>query len=431
MNVQTKLTTSLLFVSLITTGTVGGVAYWILLQGFQESIMEKSFENFHEDMTDYLNTYGGWENAKSQQGFHDFVKQKRPKPFHNPDRLGETPPPKMIINRGSEAPFRFLLLDPSGKVLVRAGSYKAGEQASEETIEDARPVMYKNKVALLASPIGTPRLTPQDQSYLVAMRNALFTGAATAFILAISLGFLVGRRASASLRELIQAIHSMKENRELEFPVTVRSQDEIGELANAYNAMNRELAEAHRELRETSECIQQQAEQLKELSIRDPLTGLFNRRHFEEHSNMLFEQAVRYKHPLTVMIGDIDHFKRVNDDFSHAIGDEVLRLVSELLTRGLRKSDLVARYGGEEFVIVFPETDLDRGSDICEAMRKAIETFPWHTVHPELSITMSMGLCDNLFLGSFEKMIAHADECLYVAKRNGRNQVTTSTQTAV
>lgn len=201
----------------------------------------------------------------------------------------------------------------------------------------------------------------------------------------------------------------MQKNGELEQQVPVRSNDEIGELASAFNSMSGRLAEAHRELRE--------------LSIRDPLTQLYNRRYFNEQCEKLYQQACRYDHPLTVMVGDLDHFKHINDSLSHAVGDDVLRHIGELLLAHSRTSDIVSRHGGEEFVIAFAETSLEQATKHCEALRKAIESHPWHLIHPELHVTMSMGLSDLRAAGSVEKMVNEADCRLYAAKAGGRNRI--------
>ncbi|MBI3512993.1 MAG: GGDEF domain-containing protein, partial [Proteobacteria bacterium] len=124
-----------------------------------------------------------------------------------------------------------------------------------------------------------------------------------------------------------------------------------------------------------------------------------------------------------VMIGDIDFFKRINDRFSHATGDEVLRHVGRILAEHTRASDVVARYGGEEFVIAFPETEIDEAAAFCERLRQIIEAHPWRDIQPELAVTMSMGLNGDLALGSVEKMLAAADALLYQAKQAGRNRV--------
>ena len=221
------------------------------------------------------------------------------------------------------------------------------------------------------------------------------------------LGLLFGRRMSAALDELTTAIRTMGTQRTLRQEVPVRSNDEIGVLAAAFNEMSAELTRAHGELRELSIC--------------DPLTGLYNRRHFNEQAAHLYQQALRYNRPLTVMVGDLDHFKQINDNFSHAVGDEVLRRIGTLLREHNRKSDLLARHGGEEFVIAFPETSLAHAASHCEQLRRLIEAAPWHEVHPELRVTMSIGLSDDLASGSIERMLHQADGQLYAAKHAGRN----------
>ncbi len=124
------------------------------------------------------------------------------------------------------------------------------------------------------------------------------------------------------------------------------------------------------------------------------------------------------------MVADIDDFKRVNDRFSHAVGDRVLRTVGDLLRSTLRPTDLAARYGGEEFVLAFPETDVAGARALCETLRRAVETYSWTELHPGLRVTLSLG-CSDLEPGltSHETMLAAADAKLYHAKRTGKNQV--------
>jgi diguanylate cyclase (GGDEF)-like protein len=184
-----------------------------------------------------------------------------------------------------------------------------------------------------------------------------------------------------------------------------------------------ELQQRHQELQLLHDKVHQQAVQLKELSIRDGLTALYNRRHFDEQGANALAQAQRYDHPLTIMIGDIDFFKRINDGFSHAVGDEVLRHVARLLQTNTRESDIVARYGGEEFVIALTQTPLTQAIQLCEKLRQIIESHPWSEIQPNLKVSMSMGLCADTQIGSFEKMVAAADEKLYAAKTAGRNRV--------
>jgi two-component system cell cycle response regulator len=404
MKMQTKLTIILLIAGLMSAGTVGAVSYWAVMRNYQQVVEDEAFHNFQQDMLAYLETYGGWEAATASEPFHAFVHRRR-------SPRGGQMPPGMPLRGGplGRAPFAFLLLDPHGRVLKGVQDYPRGSQVPEGVLSQARPIEFQGKVAVLASPIGDPRLTPQDRAQLHAMRQSLLTGFGVALTLAVVLGLIAGRRLSRTLRALTEAIRVMHTDKEHRQQVPVTSSDELGELADAFNRMNDELSTAHRELRD--------------LSIRDPLTQLFNRRHFDEHAQQVFEQAVRYEQPVTVMIGDLDHFKKINDDYSHAIGDEVLRRTARLLTEATRKSDVVARYGGEEFVIVFPNTDLCQARHCCEQLRASIESHPWHVLHDGLSVTMSIGLSAETAVGSAEKMLGRADENLYLAKSSGRNRI--------
>ena len=164
-------------------------------------------------------------------------------------------------------------------------------------------------------------------------------------------------------------------------------------------------------------------EQLEELSIRDGLTGLHNRRYLDEHLAKIFTEAQVKSQSLTVLIADIDNFKAVNDKLSHATGDTVLKIVAKLFDNHTWGADIVARYGGEEFVIIFKETSSDEALHVAEKLRLKIAGYPWCDHHPELAITVSMGLCDDLSLGDYERMLATADDNLYKAKRSGKNKV--------
>ena len=197
-----------------------------------------------------------------------------------------------------------------------------------------------------------------------------------------------------------------------------------------YRLKNVELAGAVAALHDLTASLQRAnddkarlLEKLERLTHEDALTGLFNRRYVDDKLEGEFARANRYGHPLSVAVCDIDYFKRVNDTFSHEMGDAVLRKVAELLRDGVRQSDTVARYGGEEFVVVFPETPAEDAARIVERIREAVATYPWHTLHLDLKVTVSAGVSGDLAVESYEKLIGRADKKLYEAKHNGRNQV--------
>lgn len=204
-----------------------------------------------------------------------------------------------------------------------------------------------------------------------------------------------------------------------------------------YRLKTVELAEAQEELKLLVEALQQadqrQSELLTQLAEKnvelervakeDVLTGLCNRRHIDQIMQQAFQEAQSHGGKLTIGILDLDHFKKINDRFSHQIGDEVLRTVAQLMKTRIGREGVAGRYGGEEFVLVFANTSLERAALIADTVRRTVEMHDWKSIHPELTVTLSIGLCADTSLPSFEKMIAQADEKLYEAKKNGRNQI--------
>ena len=120
---------------------------------------------------------------------------------------------------------------------------------------------------------------------------------------------------------------------------------------------------------------------------------------------------------------DLDFFKRINDRFGHATGDEVLRRVGAILRERCRSTDLVARYGGEEFCLAFIETDAAAASRLCEELRAAVAAHDWRSVHPALAVTLSIGIADDPQLATHEQLLAAADRHLYRAKHEGKDRV--------
>lgn len=182
-----------------------------------------------------------------------------------------------------------------------------------------------------------------------------------------------------------------------------------------------QVARLQASLRSKVNELERAYDHIKELSTRDPLTGLYNRRYFNEQVGYLLTIAKRHEHPLSIAMIDIDHFKTVNDRFSHATGDHVLIKVAALLSQGRRNTDIVARYGGEEFIIALPETSMLDAAHSCELSRQTVERYPWRQLAEGLQVTISIGLSSDM--RSFETMLARADAKLYDAKHAGRNQV--------
>ena len=171
---------------------------------------------------------------------------------------------------------------------------------------------------------------------------------------------------------------------------------------------------------------------LNKMSIHDQLTGLFNRREMERLLGLEMDRLKRYNHPFSLIMIDIDHFKSVNDQYGHPIGDQVLRWLADIMEARVRKTDRCIRYGGEEFAIILPETNNENALTVAEWLRSKIANTPFWIKYPdgteiEISITVSMGIAEApANAANEERLIEAADQALYQAKHNGRNQVVIS-----
>lgn len=173
-------------------------------------------------------------------------------------------------------------------------------------------------------------------------------------------------------------------------------------------------------IRDLKRYYNQKRDALSDMAFRDELTGLFNRRYFNQRLQEEINRSTRYGRDLSLILGDIDHFKGYNDDFGHQKGDEVLRSVAEMIRSNCRSSDTAARYGGEEMAVILPETDIKGAFNVAEKARKLIETRAGDVAGR--TVTISMGIAsfgpDN---DGPAKLIAAADRALYKAKSAGRN----------
>ena len=164
---------------------------------------------------------------------------------------------------------------------------------------------------------------------------------------------------------------------------------------------------------------------LELLSITDGLTKLYNHRHFQDELARAFEESQRYQRPLSLAIVDLDFFKKVNDSYGHAVGDEVLKSLSRIFQESIRSTDLAARYGGEEFAVMMPETDLSEAIVFAEKIRTLVEERAVATQARSISCTVSIGVATvpHSHIHSAKELIVAADKALYRAKKNGRNQL--------
>jgi diguanylate cyclase (GGDEF)-like protein len=164
---------------------------------------------------------------------------------------------------------------------------------------------------------------------------------------------------------------------------------------------------------------------MKQLAYVDGLTGIHNRRFFEMRIMEELERAGRFQGRVSVIMVDIDHFKKLNDEFGHLLGDEILRSVSSILKQQLRRMDMVCRYGGDEFAVLVPETTGENAIRVAEKLRRHIETHPFPGV--PRAVTISCGVADYPTHGyTRDEVVAAADGALYTAKQGGRNRVSSA-----
>ncbi|RJQ55765.1 MAG: diguanylate cyclase [Nitrospiraceae bacterium] len=197
----------------------------------------------------------------------------------------------------------------------------------------------------------------------------------------------------------------------------------LKETETTLNKMRERMNEVKRE----ADAIRKKAEEIEIESYRDSLTGLHNRRAYDERMTETLANVGRYGVTASLMVCDIDFFKKINDNFGHKIGDLALKKLADLLRERLRKNDFIARYGGEEFVIILPHTDIKGALVAAEGVRSYIAKSVFSYRNQRIPLTISVGV------GSFKNgddaavIFERADQALYLAKKSGRNAVKTET----
>ncbi|MCR9105410.1 MAG: GGDEF domain-containing protein [Gammaproteobacteria bacterium] len=167
-------------------------------------------------------------------------------------------------------------------------------------------------------------------------------------------------------------------------------------------------------------AVREQAKRLTGMAITDPLTGAHNRRYMELQASRALQSWVRYKTSVSLLLIDIDHFKRINDKYGHALGDRALQEVVNRVRERVRESDVLCRFGGEEFVLLLSESNDRKAASVAEALCKSIAS---SNILPDGPMTISVGICDVSLAKDVEHWFKLADNAMYVAKHNGRNRV--------
>ena len=196
--------------------------------------------------------------------------------------------------------------------------------------------------------------------------------------------------------------------------------ESMSHLNNELSDMSRELSKTNRELNKKNQELQRANEKITRLSRTDYLTGLSNRSYFQERFKEIFALTKRHGLELTILLADLDHFKRVNDTYGHDMGDKVLQAFGTLLGKECRTEDLPARYGGEEFILMLPKTYASGATTIYERMRSEL-------IHSDLLpdsdfVTFSAGITEYEERDTETSLLKKADDALYEAKKNGRDR---------
>lgn len=243
---------------------------------------------------------------------------------------------------------------------------------------------------------------------------------------------------SRTVEEILEAAHTELELGATNFGIKIseaRPVQEILQEANIrlsllnldYDQVNKELVKAKVSLEKLAKELQEKNKLLKELADLDGLTGLYNNRFFQSALDRELNRTLRQKYQLSLLLIDIDHFKRFNDDHGHLVGDFVLAEFAKVLSENLRDYDTLARYGGEEFVVILPETPAEDAVMVAEKLRQAVESRAFREEGNVYKVTASFGVSTRD--GGVEdgpskmQLIKMSDEALYDAKKKGRNQV--------
>ena len=331
------------------------------------------------------------------------------------------------------------LLDPSGWPLVGTLPITTRQPLRDEVLrrlhaQPDRPFEFQGfdqrlvlGVADTAGQRSGTILAQKDRAEVYAawgaLRSQLFVLIAGLSLLVGLLAYKMSRSIVTPLQRLIGAAEHIASG-DLVVQLPAARDDEIGRLTWAFNQMTDSLCRSRAEIDAASHTLQQQNRMLERLSVTDSLTGLFNRRKLAE---LLADQIALFRRnhrAFSILMLDIDHFKPLNDNYGHLVGDAVLAQVAEIIAQTIRNVDAAARYGGEEFVVVLVETSSQAAMETAERIRAKVAAARYEAGEQVLSVTLSVGVAECMEDdATAESVIARADQALYQAKAAGRNRV--------
>lgn len=333
------------------------------------------------------------------------------------------------------------VISTKGNVMAESSTHNTG--ANDELVMFTQDIKLGNdKVGKLELGLSTRKTIDylEEHKYIQLKREALI-------ILLIALGEFL-----ALSYIIIRPVHRMTdamknsadESGRIINKIPITSDDEFAHMSEAFNSLGDKLNAAHERLQSDIEAADEELlqtnrrlvkqsnelrvvnEKFKMLSITDELTGMYNRRHFQELIESDIEVSRRYGRSNSLLIIDIDHFKKINDNYGHPCGDDVLIMVSRTMMDNLRKTDILCRIGGEEFAVLCRQADRDDALDIAEKLRATVESTVVKCEDNKIKCTISVGVCS--FDGeresiNLEAIYRESDIAVYHAKKSGRNIV--------
>ncbi len=274
------------------------------------------------------------------------------------------------------------------------------------------------------------------EASLARLSNSAIGMSVLITILMVPLGYQIVRNVVSPLHKLRDAAGAIARN-DPGVRVKLGRNDEIGELADSFNAMADQIEATHNKLivlnteledrvLMRTQALEDANQRLREMAARDSLTGLYNRRHFNDLLGQLFAESSRYETNLTCIMIDLDNFKHVNDSLGHQAGDDLLRLTSNVIQRSVREADVAIRYGGDEFCVLMPQT---APADARASAERILKTFCEDVERdmPNAAVaTLSIGVASRQGKEpqTADALIQLADEALYLAKAGGKNRIT-------
>jgi two-component system, cell cycle response regulator len=212
-------------------------------------------------------------------------------------------------------------------------------------------------------------------------------------------------------------------------PLVVEKNLTVVKLMRENDQLRTDLERSLADVRQTNQQLESALKRVEELAATDPLTGLYNRRHFQSVLSHLYAESTRYGSDLSLVMVDLDGYKQLNDKYGHQMGDQILVLVGDLFRETLRKSDIAARYGGDEFILLLPRSEAQEASQLVARIREGYRKRSQQMIGSDKGMSMSIGIASVVANQptNVDEFVAIADAALYLSKTAGRDRITIST----